>query len=83
MEKYKPRLVEKGYSQVEGIEFGEIFSLVAKLISIRFLLSIVVSFDLEVEQMDVKTSVLHGDLEEEIYMKKHKGFVVNENKEIA
>jgi hypothetical protein len=58
VEKYKARLVEKGYSQVEGIDLGEIFSPVAKLTSIRFLLSIVVAFDLEVEQMDVKTTFL-------------------------
>nr|AAF65309.1 reverse transcriptase [Picea glauca] len=83
VEKYKARLVEKGYSQVEGIEFGEIFSPVAKLTSIRFLLSIVVAFDLEVEQMDVKTTFLHGDLEEEIYMKQPEGFVVKGNKELV
>jgi hypothetical protein len=69
VEKYKSQLVAKGYSQVEGIDFGKIFSLVAKLTSIRFLLSIVVDFDLEEEQMDVKTTFLHGDMEEEIYMK--------------
>jgi hypothetical protein len=69
VEKYKAQLVAKVYSKVEGIDFGEIFSPVAKLNSIRFVLSIVVSFDLEVEQMDVKTTFLHGDLEEEIYMK--------------
>jgi hypothetical protein len=44
VEKYKARLVEKGYSQVEGIGFGEIFSHVAKLMSIRFILSIVATF---------------------------------------
>jgi hypothetical protein len=48
VEKYKYRLVAKGYSQVEEIDFGEIFSLVAKLTSIRFFLY-VVAFDLEVE----------------------------------
>jgi hypothetical protein len=64
VEKYKSWLVAKGYSQVEGIEFGEIFSPVAKLTSIRFIFSIVVSFYLEVEQMDVKTTFLLGDLEE-------------------
>jgi hypothetical protein len=64
VEKYKTRLIAKGYSQVEGIDFGEIFSLVDKLTSIRFLLSVVVAFDFEVEQMDVKTTFLHGDLEE-------------------
>ena len=74
VEKYKARLVAKGYSQVEGIDFGEIFSPVAKMTSIRFLLSLATAFDLEVEQMDVKTTFLHGDLNEEIYMKQPKGF---------
>jgi hypothetical protein len=68
VEKYKSQLVAKGYSQVEGIDFGEIFSPIAKLTSIIFLLSIDVAFDF-VEHMDVKTTFLHGDLEEEIYMK--------------
>jgi hypothetical protein len=54
VEKYKARLVEKGYSHVEGIDFGDIFSPIANLTSIRFILSIVSSFDIEVEQMDVK-----------------------------
>ena len=49
VEKYKARLVEKGYSQVEGIDFAEICSPVAKLTSIRFILSIAAAFDLEVE----------------------------------
>jgi hypothetical protein len=49
VEKYKSRLVAKGYSWVEGIDFGEIFSPIAKLTSIRFLLSIAAAFDLEVE----------------------------------
>ena len=49
VEKYKSFLVEKGYSHAEGFEFREIFSPVAKLSSIRFLLSIGVAFELEVE----------------------------------
>jgi hypothetical protein len=83
VEKYKGQLVAKGYSQVEGIDFGEIFSPVAKLASISFLLSIGAAFDLEVEQMDVKTILLHGDLEEEIYMKQPEGFVVKGKKELV
>jgi hypothetical protein len=83
VEKYKARLVAKGYSQVEGIDFGEIFSPVAKLTSIRFILSIVVAFDLEVEQMDVKTAFLHGNLEKKIYMKQPEGFVVKGKKELV
>jgi hypothetical protein len=69
VEKYKARLVEKGYSQVEGIDFGDIFSLVSKLNYEIIFLSVVVAFDFEVKQMDVKTTFLHGDLQEEIYIK--------------
>ena len=64
VEKYKAQLVTKGYSQVEGIDFGEIFSHVSKLNSIICVLSIVVAFHFAVEQMDVNTEFLHGDLEE-------------------
>ena len=63
VEKYKARLVAKGYSQVPGIDFGDIFSPVAKVTSIRLLLSVAATFNFEVEQMDVKTSFLHWDLE--------------------
>ena len=76
IEKYKACLVARGYSQVAGIDYGEIFSPIAKMTSIHFLLSIAVAYDLEVEQMDVKTAFLHGDLEEEIYMTQPEHFVV-------
>jgi hypothetical protein len=69
VEKYKDQLVAKGYSEVQGIDFAEIFSPVARLTSIIFFLYVATAFDFEVEQMDVKTTFLHGDLEEEIYMK--------------
>eukprot|EP00253_Pinus_taeda_P029393 PITA_29393 len=82
VEKYKARLVEKCYSQVPRIDFGDIFSLVAKVDSIRLLLYVVVAFDFEVEQMDVETSFLHGDLEVEIYMKQPVGFTVKGKKEL-
>eukprot|EP00253_Pinus_taeda_P002177 PITA_02177 len=82
VEKYKARLVAKGYSQVSGIDFGDIFCPVAKATSIRLLLSIATTFGFEVEQMDVKTTFLHGDLEEEIYMRKPEGFAVKGKKEL-
>ena len=50
---------------------------------IRFLLSLATTFDLEVEKMDVKTTFLHGDLDEEIYMKQSKGFTVKGKKELV
>eukprot|EP00253_Pinus_taeda_P029140 PITA_29140 len=53
VEKYKSWLVAKDYSQVSGIDFGDIFSPIAKVSSIRLLLSVAASFDFEVEQMDV------------------------------
>eukprot|EP00253_Pinus_taeda_P036397 PITA_36397 len=82
VEKYKARLVEKGYSQVLGINFGDIFSPIAKVASIRLLLFVVAAFDFEVEQIGVKTKFLHGDLEEEINMKQPEGFVVKSKKEL-
>ena len=68
---------------MSGIDFGDIFSPVAKVASIRLLLSIVATFDFEVEQVDVKTTFLHGDLEEEIYMKQPEGFTVKGKKEMV
>ena len=58
----------KGYSQVQGVDFNEIYFLVVKHCSIRIILSLVAQFDLELEQLDVKTAFLHGDLEKTIYM---------------
>jgi hypothetical protein len=75
VERYKARLVEKGYSQMKGIDFHEIFSPVVKLVSICVVLALVALLDLELEQLDVKTTFLHGDLDEEIYMEQPKGFV--------
>ena len=74
--RFKARLVVKGYSQRKGIDYDEIFSPVVKLNSIRILLSVVASENLHLEQMDVKTTFLHGDLDKEIYMQQSEGFVV-------
>ena len=72
--KHKARLVVKGFQQKKGIDFDEIFSPVVKMMSIRVILELVASLNLELEQMDVKTAFLHGDLEEEIYMEQPEGF---------
>ncbi|KAD6119895.1 hypothetical protein E3N88_11166 [Mikania micrantha] len=74
--RYKARLVVKGFSQRKGIDFDEIFSPVLKMSSIRVILGLAASLDLEVEQMDVKTAFLHGDLDKEIYMEQPEGFQV-------
>ena len=66
--RYKDRLIVKGFSQKKGIYFDEIFSPVVKMTSIRTILSLVAVEDLHLEHLYVKTTFLHGDLEEEIYM---------------
>ena len=72
----RARLVAKGYSQKEGVDLNEVFSPVMKHSSISLLLAMVALFDLELEQLDVKTAFLHGELEETIYMHQPKGYVI-------
>ncbi|KAK9220923.1 hypothetical protein WN944_009347 [Citrus x changshan-huyou] len=72
--KYKARLVARGFTQRKGVDFNEKFSPVLKHSSIRILLAMVALLDLELEQMDVKTTFLHGNLEEQILMAQPKCF---------
>ena len=67
--KYKSRLVAKGFSQVQGVEYTKTFAPVAKMDSIRLVLSISASKHWEVHHMDVNSDFLHGDLQDEIYIK--------------
>ena len=80
--KYKARLVVKGFEQKQGVDFDEIFSPVVKMSSICIILGLAACLDLEMEQLDVKTVFLHGDLNEEIYMEQPQGFEV-EGKEYS
>ena len=68
MNRFKARLVVKGFEQKKGVNFNEIFSHVVKMTSIHTILSIVAFEDLYLEQLDVKIAFIHGDLDEEIYM---------------
>jgi hypothetical protein len=69
--------VAKGYTQKEGEDFFDTYSQVARLTTIRVLLSLAASYGLTIHQMDVKTTFLNGELEEEIYMDQPKGFIAN------
>jgi len=74
VERYKARLVARGFMQEQGVDFSETFAPVAKFASIRVLLAIAAAEDLELHQLDVDTAFLNGDLKEEIYMKQPVGF---------
>jgi hypothetical protein len=75
IEKYKGRLVAKGYTQREGIDYNEMFSSVSCKDSFRIIMALVAQYDLELHQMDVKTTFLNGDLYEDVCMTQPKGFV--------
>ena len=75
IERYKARLVAKGYSQREGIDYKETFSPVSTKDSFRVVMALVAHFNLELQQMDVKTAFLNGDLTEDVYMIQLDGFV--------
>ena len=76
--RFKARVVAKGFSQVEGIDYHEVFSPVVKHSSIRLILAMVAMNDLELEQLDVKTAFPHVNLDEEIFMEQPKGFIKKE-----
>lgn len=74
--KLKARLVVKGYAQQHGIDYDEVFALVARLDSVRLLIALAAHKGWEVHHMDVKSAFLNGDLEEEVYVEQPTGFVV-------
>ena len=77
IEKYKARLVAKGYAQKEEEDFFDTHSPVARLTTIRVLLSLAASHGLLIHQMDVKTAFLNVEQKEEIYMQQPDGFVMD------
>ena len=76
IDKYKARLVVKGYRQKEGLDYFDTYSLVTRITSIRMLIALAAVHDLKIHQMDVKTTFLNGELEDEIYIEQPEGFIV-------
>lgn len=75
--------VTKGFSQKEGVDYNEIFSLVIRHTSIRVLLALVTYQNLELEQLNVKTTFLHCELEEDIMISQPEGFAIQEKEDQA
>ncbi|BBH08689.1 transposable element gene [Prunus dulcis] len=83
IDRYKARLVAKGYTQQEGVDYNETFSPVSTKDSFRVIMALVAHFDLHLHQMDVKTTFLNGNLDEEIYMKQSDGFVLKGEEDLV
>ena len=76
VERYKARLVAKGYSQRAGIDYDEVFAPVARLETVRLIISLAAQKSWKIHQMDVKSAFLNGSLEEEVYIEQPQGYIV-------
>ena len=83
IEKYKARLVENGFSQQEGIDYNESLAPIAKMNTIRTIISLVASYQWEIHQMYVKSTFFNGDICEDIYMHQPHGFITTETSHLV
>ena len=71
IERFKARLVIKGYEERYGIDYDDVFAPVARFESLRFLMTLAAVMDYEAHQMDVKTAFLNGKMDKEVYMEQY------------
>lgn len=74
IQKYKAKLVAKGFQQTPSLDYSEMFSLVVKSSIIRVIFTLVVQFHWDIQQIDINNAFLNDDLQEVVFMKQLKGF---------
>ena len=74
IERYKARLVAKGFNQTYGVDYDETYAPVFKFTSLRTILTIGATLDMEIHQMDVKTAFLNGEIDTDIYINQPPGY---------
>ncbi|CAI9787682.1 unnamed protein product [Fraxinus pennsylvanica] len=76
LEKHKARLVAKGYTQKHGIDYTEVYAPVARMETVRMVVALAAQRNWKIFQLDVKSTFLHGELDEDIYVEQPKGYEV-------
>jgi len=74
IDKYKAILVAKGYSQKHGVDFTEVYAPVARMDTVRMIIALAAHQNWQIFQLDVKSTFLHGELNEDVYVEQPRGY---------